>query len=74
MAVTSRPGHLELKGVRLPVSLPFQWSASRAIAQQMSGELAIDRTRFDVGSGEWSAGDPIGTEVRVSFDVILERQ
>lgn len=66
-------GHLELKGVRLPVSVPFQWSASGDRAE-MRGELTIDRTRFDVGSGEWSDGDTIGTEVRVSFDVILERQ
>jgi hypothetical protein len=40
----------------------------------MRGELAIDRTRFDVGSGEWSGGDTIGTEVRVRFEVILERE
>ena len=66
-------GHLELKGVRLPVSVSFQWSASGDRAE-MRGELAIDRTRFDVGSGEWSSGDTIGTEVSVSFDVILERQ
>jgi len=66
-------GHLELKGVRLPVNVPFQWSASGDRAE-MSGELAIERTRFDVGSGEWSNGETIGTEVRVSFDVILERQ
>ena len=66
-------GHLELKGVRLPVTVPFQWSRSGDSAE-MRGELAIDRTRFDVGSGEWSGGDTIGTEVRVRFEVILERE
>jgi hypothetical protein len=40
----------------------------------MSGEVVIDRTRFEVGSGDWGSGETIGTEVRVSFDVILERQ
>lgn len=66
-------GNLDLKGARLPVAVPFQWSESDDRAQ-MRGELVIDRTRFDVGSGEWATGDPIGTGVRVSFDVTLERQ
>jgi polyisoprenoid-binding protein YceI len=66
-------GHLDLKGVRLPVSVPFQWSESDGRAQ-MRGELVIDRTRFNVGTGEWATGEPIGTGVRVSFDVTLERQ
>lgn len=66
-------GHLELKGVRLPVDVPFQWIESEGRAE-MRGELVIDRTRFEVGSGEWASGDTIGTAVRVSFDVTLERQ
>jgi polyisoprenoid-binding protein YceI len=66
-------GHLDLKGVRLPVSVPFQWSESDGRAQ-IRGELVIDRTRFDVGSGEWATAEPIGMDVRVSFDVVVERQ
>ena len=66
-------GHLDLKGVRLPVDVPFQWSRSDGRAG-MTGELVIDRTRFDVGSGEWASGDTIGTAVRVRFKVTLERQ
>ena len=66
-------GQLDLKGVRLPVAVPFQWSESDGCAQ-MRGEVVIDRTRFDVGSGEWATGEPIGTGVRVSFEVTLERQ
>lgn len=67
------PGQLDLKGVRLPVDVPFQWSASGDRAE-MTGELVIDRTRFDVGSGDWAGGDTIGTAVRVRFTVTLERQ
>lgn len=67
------PGYLELKGVRLPVNVPFQWSVSGDRAE-MSGDVVIDRTRFNVGSGEWASGDTIGTDVRVSFTVILQRQ
>ncbi len=66
-------GHLDLKGIRLPITVPFQWSESGGLGE-MSGVVVIDRTRFGVGSGEWESGDTIGTEVRVSFDVNLERQ
>ncbi len=66
-------GHLELKGVRLPVDVPFRWSRKGDRAE-MHGELVIDRTQFDVGSGEWESGETIGTAVRVRFNVILERQ
>jgi polyisoprenoid-binding protein YceI len=66
-------GQLDLKGVRLPVTVPFQWAESGGRAT-MSGEVVIDRTRFEVGSGEWASGEPIGTAVRVSFRVTLERQ
>ena len=66
-------GHLDLKGVRLPVTVPVQWSESGGLGE-MSGDVVIDRTRFEVGSGEWASGDTIGTEVRVSFNVILQRQ
>lgn len=66
-------GHLDLKGVRLPVTVPFQWSEAGGLGE-MSGEVVIDRIRFEVGSGEWTSGDTIGTEVRVSFNVMLERQ
>ena len=66
-------GHLDLKGVRLPVSVPFEWTESGGLAA-MRGEVVIDRTRFDVGSGEWASNEPIGTGVRVRFDLALERQ
>lgn len=66
-------GHLALKGARLPVDVLFRWSTNGDRAE-MSGEVVIDRTRFEVGSGEWASGETIGTEVRVSFNVILGRQ
>lgn len=66
-------GHLDLKGVRLPVTVPFRWVESGDTAA-MSGEVVIDRTRFEVGSGEWASDEPIGTAVRVRFSVALERQ
>ena len=56
-------GHLDLKGLRLPLAVPLQWRESDGRAE-MRGELVIDRTRFNVGSGEWATGEPIGTGVR----------
>jgi polyisoprenoid-binding protein YceI len=38
----------------------------------MSGELSLQRTDFNIGTGEWSAGDIIGLEVDVRFEVALE--
>jgi len=67
------PGFLALKGVRLPLDVPFHWSESGDRAE-MSGDLVIDRTHFNVGSGEWASGDTIGTDVRVGFTVMLQRQ
>ena len=66
-------GHLDLKGVRMPITVPFRWAESGDTAA-MSGEVVIDRTRFEVGSGEWASDEPIGTAVRVRFNVTLERQ
>lgn len=76
--VASTPGHyiakgeLALKGIRKEVEVPFTWSASGDGAE-MAGELVLQRTDFDIGSGEWSEGATISLEVRLSFTVRLER-
>lgn len=64
-------GSLKLKGFERTVSVPFSWSCSGDTAR-MRGEFSLDRTDFDVGTGEWSTGDTIGLEVRLVFDVSLE--
>ena len=46
-------GELELKGVKRAIEVPFTWMASGDRAT-MQGELQINRTAFDVGSGEWA--------------------
>ena len=66
-------GELDLKGHLEPVAVPFTWEVSGSSAT-MTGELALDRTRFDIGSGEWADDDSIGQAVRVSFSVVLERK
>jgi polyisoprenoid-binding protein YceI len=66
-------GELDLKGHLEPVAVPFTWEVSGSSAT-MTGELTLDRTRFDIGSGEWADDDSIGQAVRVSFSVVLERK
>ena len=66
-------GALKLKGVDARVDVPFTWSQSDGQAQ-MKGEFVIDRTTFDVGSGEWADDTAIGIDVRLSFDLVLEKQ
>ena len=65
-------GTLSLKGVEAEVTVPFTWEESGDTAR-MRGEFTMDRTRFNVGSGEWSSGDSIGLKVLLEFDVALSR-
>ena len=66
-------GELELKGIRKSLDVPFTWSESGDQAE-MTGELILDRTHFDIGSGEWASDESIATDVSLSFRVILARQ
>lgn len=63
-------GILRLKGMKHALAVPFQWQAAGDGAR-MTGEFALDRTAFDVGSGEWANGDIIGTRIDVLFDLRL---
>jgi polyisoprenoid-binding protein YceI len=65
-------GTLTLKGVSRPLAVPFQWARDGG-GGRLRGELAMDRTAFGIGEGEWEAGDPIGLEVQLRFDVQMTR-
>jgi polyisoprenoid-binding protein YceI len=65
-------GVLKLKGASKPVSVPFTWSEKGKRAN-MRGEFIVQRTGFNVGSGEWATADPIGIDVKLRFDVSLKR-
>lgn len=64
-------GTLQLKGAARPVAVPFSWNASGRSAA-MKGEVTLDRSAFHIGTGEWEAGDLIGLEVKVMFDLRLQ--
>ena len=57
-------GDLMIKGVKRPVTLPFTLAITGDTAK-MSGELVLDRTWFNVGSGKWKDPAEVGTKVTV---------
>ncbi len=65
-------GILNLKGISKSVAVPFSWSEKGKRAN-IRGEFIVQRTGFNVGSGEWATGDPIGIDVKLRFDVSLKR-
>jgi polyisoprenoid-binding protein YceI len=65
-------GTLNLHGVAQPVALRFTLNfAGDTVRAQ--GSTAIDRTRFGVGSGEWSATDQIAGRVPINFAFTARR-
>lgn len=65
-------GTLRLKDASQEVVVPFTWDGTGDSAT-MEGELALKRTAFGIGTGEWASGDPIGLDVKVKFKVKLHR-
>lgn len=69
---------LTIKANTHEVVLPFTWEQNGDTAEMegrvtavMQGGLTMDRTRWDVGTGEWSSGDTIGRQVDVHVDLLL---
>lgn len=64
-------GTLEVKGVTQDLELPFTWEPQGRGAG-MAGAVTLDRTDFNIGTGEWGSPSPIGVKVDVKFHVALE--
>ncbi len=65
-------GELLLKGITHPLALPFIWQQSGDTAR-MKGETVIQRTDFRIGEGEWSSGEMIGLDVKLTVELHLTR-
>ena len=65
-------GVLVLKGIEREVAVPFVWSRSADLAT-MRGEFMLKRSDFNIGTGEWASGEQIGIDVKLRFDLQLER-
>lgn len=66
-------GTLRLKGVTLPISLPFTLRI-RGDTARMQGSAVIDRTAYRIGEGEYSATSDIPASVRVEVAVQATRK
>ena len=65
-------GTLTLKGTQRPVEVPFTWNAI-ADSATMEGELTVQRSAFNIGTGEWIATNVIGPDVKIRFRVRLRK-
>jgi polyisoprenoid-binding protein YceI len=65
-------GDLTIRGVSHPVALPFTLAISGDTAR-MNGQLAINRTAFGVGQGQWKTGETIDTQVVVGVALTAHR-
>lgn len=72
---------LTIKDNTHEVTLPFTWKQNGDTAKlegnvtaTMQGGLTMDRTRWNVGAGEWSSGDTIGRKVEVHLDLLLAQR
>jgi polyisoprenoid-binding protein YceI len=66
-------GTLTLKGITLPISLPFALSIVGDQAT-MEGTVSVDRTAFRVGEGEYASTAEIPAAVSVSVKLTATRQ
>jgi polyisoprenoid-binding protein YceI len=65
-------GQLNVKGIQQTIDVPFAWRAAADTAT-MQGEFTLKRGAFGIGTGEWTATDVIGAEVKIKFKVQLHR-
>jgi len=66
-------GTLSVKGVARAIDVPFVFQASGPTAV-MSGELEMQRTWFNIGTGDWATDELIGFGVQVRFQVKWRRE
>lgn len=65
-------GELTIRGVTLPVSLPFTLDIQGNTAK-MTGELTLNRLDFGIGKGEWEDEKTVGHNVKVRIDLTTAR-
>ena len=63
---------LTIRDMTHQVVLPFSLVIDGDTAE-VSGELEILRTDYDVGIGQWATADPVAFEVRVTVDLTAQR-
>ncbi len=66
-------GTLTIKGVSVPVRLPFRLDIKAGThGEQVAtadGAVTLDRTAFNIGTGRWKSADVIANQVPVQFHI-----
>lgn len=65
-------GDLAMKGVSRQVVLPFELAIDGDRAR-VTGGFALNRTDWNLGTGDFSTEEIVGFEVRVELDLVAER-
>lgn len=65
-------GDLTLRGVSRPVVLPFTLTIEGDVAT-MTGQVAVDRSAFGVGQGQWSSPETVPLPVTVTVSITAHR-
>lgn len=63
---------LTIKGTTQEITLPFNLSIEGDTAK-VDGTVMLDRFDFDVGTGDFSGGDWVPPEVKVTVDLVATR-
>jgi len=66
-------GVLALKGATRKIVVPFTWESKGANEAVLAGAFEVDRTLFQIGTGDWATGDPIGLRVILNYRVTFRR-
>lgn len=64
-------GTLTMKDKSQPLTLPFTLDITGAKAE-MAGQVTLDRTIWDVGTGAWSTDEWVSTDVTVDIKISAE--
>ena len=65
-------GTLTLRGVSLPVTVPFNIDITDGVAM-MKSELSLNRSDYGVGQGVWSKGEWVDLEVGLEIKIIADK-
>lgn len=66
-------GDLTIKGITKPLTLPFTLVISGNTAQ-MTGQIALNRSAFAIGTGQWASDETIDRTVTVTVNLTATRR
>lgn len=67
-------GELTIRGITLPVTLPFNLDITQDGMAKMSGSLEIDRSQFGVGQGAWAKGEWVDLNVGIDITLVADKR